>query len=287
MPINFPNSPTQNDTYTSDGSSWIWDGTVWNLVSSGITRPLNNSNGFQTIDIVGQNSIVADSPSGTLKLIAGDNIILETDNTTDSITITASTLSAPTINRFTTVSVIGSELITSTSDNDTLVFEAGTGISLSTDSATKTVTITNSVQNIQDFSGTVDATRSGTTIDRIYLPAITSLTVTNSGSSSFLFDQYSGGNPTLYAISGTTIAFNLDVVGHPFLIQDVAGDPYSTGLVHVSTNGTVSTGTDAQGKETGTLYWKLPQSISGTYRYQCQIHGTMVGTITVKQIASF
>lgn len=29
MPLDFPNSPNVNDTYTSGGSTWLWDGTAW------------------------------------------------------------------------------------------------------------------------------------------------------------------------------------------------------------------------------------------------------------------
>ena len=112
-------------------------------------------------------------------------------------------------------------------------------------------------------------------------PAITRLDVTNSGSTAYLFNnQYSGNNPVIYAISGTTIAFNLNVSGHPFLIRQ-SGANYDTGLIHVSTTGVVSTGASAQGKETGTLYWQIPQAASGTFGYLCQYHGGMIGVITV------
>jgi hypothetical protein len=125
------------------------------------------------------------------------------------------------------------------------------------------------------------------TIDKIYLPAITMLSVTNNGSFSYLFDQYGATeNPGIYAIGGMTIAFNLAVAGHPFLIQDGTGANYNTGLVHVSTAGVVTTGAAAQGQVFGTLYWKVPASISGGYRYQCSVHPVMVGAITVKGIVS-
>jgi plastocyanin len=117
-------------------------------------------------------------------------------------------------------------------------------------------------------------------------PAITRLDVTNNGASAYLFNnQYSGNNPTIYAISGTTIAFNLNVLGHPFLIRQ-SGANFDTGLIHVSTTGTVSTGTSAQGQTSGTLYWQIPQASAGAFAYQCSIHGGMVGVITVKQISS-
>jgi plastocyanin len=56
--------------------------------------------------------------------------------------------------------------------------------------------------------------------------------------------------------------------------------------VHVTTSGVVTTGASAQGKSSGTLYWKIPDSISGNYRYQCQSHVGMVGTITIKNFGS-
>ena len=136
------------------------------------------------------------------------------------------------------------------------------------------------------FNGTSDATTAGLTIDKIAYPAITMLNVTNSGASAYLFtNQYGGGNPTIYAISGTTIAFNLNVAGHPFLIR-FSGANYDTGLIHVSTTGTISTGSMAQGKTSGTLYWQVPYSISGNYGYLCSFHSAMAGTITVKDIAT-
>jgi hypothetical protein len=33
--LNFPQSPTNGQTYTSNGSTWVWDGISWNSVSSG------------------------------------------------------------------------------------------------------------------------------------------------------------------------------------------------------------------------------------------------------------
>jgi plastocyanin len=113
------------------------------------------------------------------------------------------------------------------------------------------------------------------------------LSTTNNGSSSYRFDQYgTTDNPTVYAINGATIAFNLNVVGHPFLIQTSGGSNYNEGLTHVTTAGVVTTGSSAQGKTSGTLYWKIPASISGNYRYICSIHGSMVGVITIKNIAT-
>ena len=36
MPIDFPNSPEVNDTFTSGATTWIWTGTVWNTVTTAV-----------------------------------------------------------------------------------------------------------------------------------------------------------------------------------------------------------------------------------------------------------
>jgi hypothetical protein len=74
----------------------------------------------------------------------------------------------------------------------------------------------------------------------------------------------------------------LNVTGHPFFIQSGVGTNYSTGLVHVTSGGIISTGENAQGKTSGTLYWKVPAGISGTYRYQSSSSAPMVGAIVIK-----
>jgi plastocyanin len=140
------------------------------------------------------------------------------------------------------------------------------------------------------FSGTTDATAASITIDEIAYSAITRLDVTANGASAYLFTQYTGNNPTIYAISGTTIAFNIQSgVSHPFQIRTAkspSGAAYDTGLVHVATDGTITTGSSAQGKTSGTLYWKIPVGTIGDYAYQCTIHQPMQGVITIKDIAT-
>jgi len=139
------------------------------------------------------------------------------------------------------------------------------------------------------FSGLSDATSASLTVDKIYLPAITMLVVTANGSSAYRFDQYgTTDDPTIYAISGTTIAFDLGtgvLSSHPFLIRTSGGTNYDTGLVHVTTAGVVTTGSSAQGKTSGTLYWKIPAATTGNYQYICSAHGSMVGVIAIKDIS--
>jgi plastocyanin len=246
----------------------------------------NTQLGFSIVSVAGSSDILADSID-TLTFVAGTNVTITADDATGEITIAAAGVGGAS-NSFTNIAVSGQNTIVASSTTDTLTFAAGTGITIATNSGTGTVTITNSSPAITPtFSGLTEASTANVTIDKIYLPAITMLAVDNSGTSAYTFDQYSGGNPSLYAINGTTIAFNLTgATGHPFLIQDGTGTNYDTGLVHVASDGTVSTGADAQGKDSGTLYWKIPADISGSYRYQCSLHPSMVGTIVVKNFVS-
>jgi plastocyanin len=190
---------------------------------------------------------------------------------------------------FSTIAVAGQTSVVADSATDTLTLVAGSGITITTVAGTDTITITSTASGgASAFDDLTDAVSASLTIDRIYLPAITLLEVTANGTSAYRFDQYgTADDPTIYAINGTTIAFHLaGASGHPFLIQDGTGVNYDTGLVHVSTTGVVSTGSAAQAKTSGTLYWKIPSSISGGYRYQCQSHLGMVGTITVKNFVA-
>jgi plastocyanin len=244
-----------------------------------------SSNSFNTIAIAGQSSVVADSSTDTLTLVAGTGISLSTDATTDTITITNS-VSAP--NTFSAINVPGQGQVLADSSTDTLTLNAGTNITISVDSLTDEITINANVSSINFSQLTEVSTASIVGFHMIAYQAIARLTTTAFGSFAYLFDShYSGQNPTVYAISGTTIAFHLQQIsGHPFLIQDGTGTNYSTGLVHVATNGTVSTGAAAQGKESGTLYWQIPRTISGGYRYQCSVHPAMVGSISIKDFAA-
>ena len=286
MPINFPDTPSLNSTYTSAGTTWIWTGTAWNVVGSGTVINVPAQNLFSRIAVAGQSNIEADSTTDLLTIIAGSNITITTDSTQDSLTINSAGGVGGSSNSFSTIAVAGQSNVEADSATDTLTLVAGTGISMATNAGTDTITITNtSSAGATTFTGLSD--RADLTIDQFYLPAITRLNVTNNGATAYRFDQYgTTDDPTIYAINGTTIAFNLNVTGHPFLIQDGAGANYNTGLVHVTTGGTVTTGASAQGQTSGTLYWKIPDSISSSYRYQCGAHAAMIGTIFIKNFSS-
>ena len=127
-----------------------------------------------------------------------------------------------------------------------------------------------------------DVVTAGVEIDDIARQAATTLLVSPFGTSSYRFDQYgTEDNPNLIFKAGTTVAFDLDsATSHPFLILKNSTN-FNTGLIHVDDDGTVSTGASAQGKNSGTLYWKIPGEGEGNYSYLCSVHASMNGTIEV------
>ena len=142
------------------------------------------------------------------------------------------------------------------------------------------------------FTGTVSGISASMVSSLKY--AKTELVVTNVANAGYRInypDYSSSNNPIVYATAGETLAFNLNGISgnHPFLIQvNTAGTwaNYDLGLYHVGnipSVGTVNTGTNAQGKSVGMLYWTLPPDIApGDYRYICSLHFNMTGTIRVK-----
>lgn len=122
----------------------------------------------------------------------------------------------------------------------------------------------------------------------IAVQAKTTFAVTANGASAYRFDiNGTTDNPTVYVRAGETIAFDLTGLegAHPFQIQTTGGTEYNTGLIHIAVNGTKTAGAAAQEKTSGTLYWKVPASISGTYEYICTSHASMNGDIEVEPAA--
>ena len=143
-----------------------------------------------------------------------------------------------------------------------------------------------------DFVGE-GVTASGTGAEKtINIPggAVAMYDVTANGSSAYRFSSHYGpvDNPTLYVRQGQSIAFNLNGLAgsHPFVLQTSSGSTYTagnritTGLTHIATDGTVSTGVNAQNKNTGILYFEVPYNQTTIY-YICASHGGMNGTLSV------
>ena len=165
MAINFPVTTNQatdgSFTHTASGITWAWDGTTWNAqgVTGTYSLPTASStvlggikvgsnltiagdgtlaaqtgasvNCFSTIQVSGQNNVVADSNNDTLTFAAGTNVTLATNNSSDTITINAAGGAL-------TIQDEGTDLAT---DATTLNF-VGAGVTASGTGATKTITIT-------------------------------------------------------------------------------------------------------------------------------------------------
>lgn len=288
MAVNFPTNPANGDTYTQNNTTWFFDGTAWSLSpSTGFSFP----NNFATLNVDGTD-IDATTVSDSFNFLAGSNVTLTPDVENKSITIASTATGGgggeTNENAFSNIAVNGQSTVSADTTADTVTLVSGSNIQITTNPANDEITIASTASSgSSNFSELTDATSAGLTIDKIYEHAITTLVIDNVSTSAYIVpSHYSGQNPTIYVIAGLTIAFDLSSIpGHPFEIQDSFGNPYNTGLIHVSTTGTVTTESNAQGKDSGTLYWKIPESISGTYRYQCQSHASMVGGISVKRIS--
>jgi hypothetical protein len=273
---NIPNSALTNNSITvtagsgmSGGGSVALGSTV-TLTNAGVTS-LTASTG---VSVSGSTGAVTISNTGVTKILAG----------TGGISITT-----------TGANGTGDVTINNTYSGITSI-NAGTGyITASTTSGV--TTINNTLDKVYKLTDASQVIFNGTylTIDKIAMSAATMFSVIANGTSAYRFESHypTTNNPTLYALSGTTIAFNLQVPGHPFLLQTTGGatlDPsVNTTLgtfFHVATDGTPSTGTAALGKVTGTLYWIIGPGAAGTYHYQCSLHGAMVGNIVIKSITS-
>ena len=163
MAINFPVTTNQatdgSFTHTASGITWAWDGTTWNAqgVTGTYTLPTASAtilggvkvgsnltiagdgtlsaqtgasvNCFSTIQVSGQNNVVADSNNDTLTFAAGSNVTLSTNASSDTITINAAGGAL-------TIQDEGVDLAT---DATTLNF-VGAGVTASGTGATKTIT---------------------------------------------------------------------------------------------------------------------------------------------------
>jgi hypothetical protein len=146
---------------------------------------------------------------------------------------------------------------------------------------------------VSAFNALADSTTVGLTIDEIAYQAIARLSVTNNvGVTAYEFNShYSGENPTIWVLGGSTIAFNLANAGTcPFKLQHDTGSGFvniTSGLIHVNVGGVVSVDSAAQAKNSGTLYWNVPMTAaSGGYRYICDTLPALTGTITHKSLSA-
>ncbi|MEC8540073.1 MAG: hypothetical protein VXY51_10075, partial [Pseudomonadota bacterium] len=193
----------------------------------------------------GQSNVVADSTTDTLTLVAGSNMTITTNASSDTITFAASGGSGGV-----TVQDEGSALSTT---GTTLNF-VGDNVVATGGGATKTITIEPTTSDIQ------------------VVYEITS-------QSSFSYFRFAGNgvdssanNPDIYLTRGQKYRFiNNSGGSHPFQIQTTASSAYTTGVTYPS-------GTSASsGNIDFAVRWDAPSQL----KYVCTSHGAMVGNIYI------
>ena len=95
----------------------------------------DNRNSFGTVSIGGID-VDADSVGDSLNFVAGNNVTINADDSTNTVTINAT---QPDI--FGSIAVSGQDTITIDQSSDTLNFAAGSGVTITTDATTDTITI--------------------------------------------------------------------------------------------------------------------------------------------------
>ena len=126
----------QSRLYFANGGAWVAVANESDVVGAG-------GGAFGTIAVSGQSNVVADQVNDTLTLVAGDNIVITTNATNDTITITGTGGGGGGGPAFGTISVAGQGDVVAEITNDILTVVAGTGISITTAPGTDTITITN------------------------------------------------------------------------------------------------------------------------------------------------
>ena len=173
---------TVGDTLTITGGTGISTAVV------GDTLTINSStsaNTFNTISVNGQGDVVADSTTDTLTLVAGSNVTITTDPTSDEITINASAGSG---GSGTVTSGIGGRLAYYSATGTTLV---NTSSGLSWNNGTNTLAVQN--LNLTGTAGNITST--GT----ITANVIDAPSVQSSGAGT---PTFSSGNDLLFDVAG-------------------------------------------------------------------------------------
>lgn len=232
----------------------VADGT--NVVSATSDIALNNT--FGTIAVSGQSDVVADSSADTLTLAAGSGITLTTNAGTDTITITNSGTSS---NAFETIAVSGQSNVVADSAIDTLTLVAGTGVTITTDAATdsitfnatgaaeafKTIAVSGQSDVVADAAADTLTLAAGSGITLTTDAATDTITITNSGSASNAFETIAVSGQsnvvadsaidTLTLIAGTGITITTNAGTDSITFNATATGP-TLGTPQNSTSGT-------------------------------------------------
>ena len=177
-------SPSEGDLYvvTATGDGYVWTGSAWSNAGpirgpqgeqgpqgdvgpagpqgdTGPMGPAGTNEVFKSIAVAGQSTVVADSATDTLTLVAGTNVTITTDAVTDTITITAAGDGKVNTGTATQLAYYA------TSTNE--VESAGTG--LTWDSGTETLVVAN-IESDSISSSTVGVPTFSSATDIVFAP---------------------------------------------------------------------------------------------------------------------
>ena len=96
MSMNFPVSPSLNQTYTYGDRTWKWDGSAWNLqITSVITLPTQNYVRTAAVATAGQTTFTVAYTVGSLQVYLNGVLLNSTDYTaTNGTSVVLSTAAA-------------------------------------------------------------------------------------------------------------------------------------------------------------------------------------------------
>jgi hypothetical protein len=223
-----------------------------------------NENSFQTVAVSGQSNVVADTATDTLTLAAGSNMTITTAAGTDTITFAAAGGGG---NAFETIAVSGQSNVVADSSTDTLTFVAGSGIALTTNTGSDSVTIAATggagSQNVFEtiaVSGQTDVV-ADTTTDTLTLVAGSNMTITTAFPDTITFASTGGGG------GSSSFTFTINYTAGGSSIASVSNLP--SGWSASITNPNVTITHTANGQPMGISFYGLDKSASpDVWKYQ-------------------
>jgi len=241
-----------NTVAPTTGQALVWDGSQW--------EPGTVSGSSQNLwaTVTGNTgSTTANTTTDTLNIVGGTGISTTVAGDTVTINYTGAGGGAPLA--FSSIAISGQTSVIADNDGDTLNFSAGTGMQITTNASTDTITFTNSSPNVDQnlfatVSGDSGSTTANTTTDTLTIAGGTgistavsgdTLTITNDGAvNAFSTIAVSGqsdvvadtGSDTLTFVAGSNITITTNAAGDAITINASAGSG-GTGTV---TSGTAN-----------------------------------------------
>ena len=210
------------------------------VTASGGGSGETNQNAFSNVAVSGQNTVVADSKTDTLSLVAGSNMTITTNASGDSITFASTGGGGGSQNVFSTIAVSGQNNVVADSTTDTLTLVAGSNMTITTNDGSDTITFastggsTLTTEQVQDIVGAMFSSNTETNITATYQDSDGTIDLIVSGG---LSDVVSDTSPQLGG--------DLDINGRDIVSTsngNIDLDPNGSGKVVFKGNSTKGSG---------------------------------------------